>query len=358
MPEIEGLLPEPMIVDTAERVFARAAAGAAGAYDPARGLALQAWREVEAAGLASAWVCEALGGAGAAPVDGLAVARIAGRHAVTLPIAETLLGGWLLAEAGIALPAGPLAVVIDTRAQPEQDAEGRISAGSAHVAWARHATHLVLVAGRGEGAIVALVDAQHAQVHPGTSLAGEPRDRLVLVHADSIVCAAPGAGVDAAAASRLGALLRAQQMAGALERILEISLDYARNRVQFGRPIARFQAVQQELARLAGECAAAAAAAGAGASALARHGLAAEASARAAAAAKIRVGQAAGSGAAIAHQVHGAMGFSQEYVLQRYTRQLWSWRDDFGGETEWAEWLGRRVCAAGADALWPELTRA
>jgi alkylation response protein AidB-like acyl-CoA dehydrogenase len=170
--------------------------------------------------------------------------------------------------------------------------------------------------------------------------------------------AAPGAAADAAAARRLGALLRAQQMAGALERILEISLDYARNRVQFGRPIARFQAVQQELARLAGECAAAAAAAGAGASALARHGLAHEIAARAAAAAKIRVGQAAGAGAAIAHQVHGAMGFSQEYVLQRYTRQLWSWRDDFGAETEWAQWLGQRVCAAGAEGLWPELTRA
>jgi alkylation response protein AidB-like acyl-CoA dehydrogenase len=285
MSDAERLLPEPLIVDTAERVFARAAAGTAGAYAPARGFALDAWREVEAAGLASAWVSAALGGAGAAAVDGLAVARVAGRHAIALPVAETLLAGWLLAEAGIGVPEGPLAVVIDARA-------------------------------------------------------------------------APGAAADAAAARRLGALLRAQQMAGALERILEISLDYARNRVQFGRPIARFQAVQQELARLAGECAAAAAAAGAGASALARHGLAHEIAARAAAAAKIRVGQAAGAGAAIAHQVHGAMGFSQEYVLQRYTRQLWSWRDDFGAETEWAQWLGQRVCAAGAEGLWPELTRA
>jgi alkylation response protein AidB-like acyl-CoA dehydrogenase len=339
-------------------VFARAAAGAAGAYAAARGLALDAWREVEAAGLASAWVSAALGGAGAAAVDGLAVARVAGRHAIALPVAETLLAGWLLAEAGIGVPEGPLAVVIDARAQPQRDGQGRFSAPSTRVAWARHARHAVLCAGSGDAAIVALLDAQAMQVAPGSSLAGEPRDRVVLSCADAIASAAPGAAADAAAARRLGALLRAQQMAGALERILEISLDYARNRVQFGRPIARFQAVQQELARLAGECAAAAAAAGAGASALARHGLAHEIAARAAAAAKIRVGQAAGAGAAIAHQVHGAMGFSQEYVLQRYTRQLWSWRDDFGAETEWAQWLGQRVCAAGAEALWPELTRA
>jgi alkylation response protein AidB-like acyl-CoA dehydrogenase len=248
-------------------------------------------------------------------------------------------------------------VLADTRARPERDGQGRVSAQAARVAWARHARHLVLCAGSGDAAFVALVDVAQAGVEAGSSLAGEPRDRVTLTAADAIACAAPGTGVDAAAAMRLGALLRACQMAGALERILEISLDYACNRVQFGRPIARFQAVQQELARLAGECAAAAAAAGAGGSALARLGLAAESSARAAAAAKIRVGQAAGTGAAIAHQVHGAMGFSQEYQLQRFTRQLWSWRDDFGGETAWAQWLGRRVCAAGQAALWPELTR-
>ena len=50
------------------------------------------------------------------------------------------------------------------------------------------------------------------------------------------------------------------------------------------------------------------------------------------------------------------MGFSQEYLLQRFTRRLWSWRDDFGGETFWAQWLGQRVCAAGAAAFWPDLT--
>jgi acyl-CoA dehydrogenase len=73
------------------------------------------------------------------------------------------------------------------------------------------------------------------------------------------------------------------------------------------------------------------------------------------ASAKIRVGEAAGEGAAIAHQVLGALGFTQEHVLHRYTRRLWAWRDDFGSESRWAVKLGELVAARGADALWPML---
>ena len=71
--------------------------------------------------------------------------------------------------------------------------------------------------------------------------------------------------------------------------------------------------------------------------------------------AKIRVGEAAGEVAAIAHQVLGAIGFTQEHVLNRYTRRLWAWRDDFGSESVWAVKLGHLVAANGADALWPML---
>ena len=72
--------------------------------------------------------------------------------------------------------------------------------------------------------------------------------------------------------------------------------------------------------------------------------------------AKIRAGEAAGTGAAIAHQVHGAMGFTREYSLHQATRRLWSWRDDFGAESVWAISLGEMIAGRGADALWPTLT--
>jgi alkylation response protein AidB-like acyl-CoA dehydrogenase len=58
------------------------------------------------------------------------------------------------------------------------------------------------------------------------------------------------------------------------------------------------------------------------------------------AAAKIRCGEAAGRADAIALQVHGAIGFTGEHVLHRFTLRLWSWRAEFGTEEEWASVLG------------------
>ena len=69
--------------------------------------------------------------------------------------------------------------------------------------------------------------------------------------------------------------------------------------------------------------------------------------------AKIRVSEAATEGASIGHQVHGAIGFTKEHVLHRFTLRLWSWRDDFGNESDWAVRLGRMIAAKGADDLWP-----
>jgi acyl-CoA dehydrogenase len=146
-------------------------------------------------------------------------------------------------------------------------------------------------------------------------------------------------------------------MAGALERILEQSVQFSLDRVQFGRPIAKFQAVQQNLANLAGEVAAAGAAADGAAEAVALYGVEGDIVAAEVAIAKLRVGDAAGAGAAIAHQVHGAMGFTYEHTLHHSTRRLWSWREEFGNETLWAERLGRAVAAKGADALWPFVTQ-
>jgi acyl-CoA dehydrogenase len=140
-------------------------------------------------------------------------------------------------------------------------------------------------------------------------------------------------------------------MAGALDSCLEQAVRYATERKQFGRPIGSFQVIQQNLAVLAGHVAA--------------SGIAAESAFRAAdrgdarfevAVAKIRVGEAAGVGAGIAHQAHGAIGFTYEHSLHFATRRLWSWRAEFGSESAWARELGQAVAARGADALWTDLT--
>jgi acyl-CoA dehydrogenase len=147
--------------------------------------------------------------------------------------------------------------------------------------------------------------------------------------------------------------VRAAQTAGALQTILQMSVAYANERVAFERKIGKFQAVQQNLARLAGEAAAALAAAGSAADTLAERPTLDEVTFLEVASAKIRCAEAAAEGSAIAHQVFGAIGFTQEHILHRFTLRMLAWRDDFGNESWWAAELGRRVAQAGADEFWP-----
>ena len=314
-----------------------------------------AWTALENAGLPLAWVPEPLGGAGADLGDGFAVLRQAGRFAVPLPVAETLQAGWLLARAGISSPSGPMSR--STRAgQPVRaTARGTLDGRLRAIPFGRDTKHLALLVLRENGAwAVALVETAAARLSHGAALSGDPLDTVDLEGVR------PLALEDAPAdlhddALLMGAAARAMQMAGALEAILDIAVAYANERVAFERPIAKFQAVQHSLARLAGEVAASVAAAGSAADAVATARRFDEGVFLEAAAAKIRVGEAAAEGAGIAHQVLGAIGFTREHILHRFTQRLWTWRDDFGNESFWAVKLGNTVAANGPDALWPML---
>jgi len=315
------------------------------------------WDALEESGLPLTWVSDEFGGAGAELADGFAVLRVAGRFAAPVPLAETLLAGWLLAEAKIAAPAGPMTIApVHEDGDIRVDVSGKLAGRARHVPFARDAEHIAVVATRDGEKVVGLVAAKGLAISPGVGLSGEPRDTVSFDGATAIAVA-PAAELDPARLTLIAAAARTQQMAGALERILEQSVQYSLDRVQFGRPIAKFQAVQQNLANLAGEVAAAGAAADGAAEALAAHGIANDITAAEVAIAKLRVGDAAGAGAAIAHQVHGAMGFTYEHTLHHSTRRLWGWREEFGNETLWAERLGRMVAAQGADALWPFVTQ-
>ena len=316
------------------------------------------WEALEASALTRAWIPEALGGPGTSLADGFAIARIAGSCAAPVPLAETLLAGWLASDAGLELPEGPLAVAPADASSPVRLAGGTLAGSAAHTSFARACGHLAVVFGSGDAQGVALVERAACVVEPGMSLAGEPRDTVIFDGAIPVSRSSPGALDHGGRLRRMGATLRAEQMAGALEGSLEQSLRYAADRHQFGRPIAKFQAVQHSLAVLAGEVAAATTSADAAASAIARHGLEDDRTFLAVATAKIRCGQAAGAGAAIAHQVHGAMGFTREYSLQHRTRRLWAWRDEFDPETVWAIELGRHVAKRSGDALWATVTAA
>ena len=305
------------------------------------------WSAVDEAGFPDALAASTdLAGSLAGIADAAAILHEAGRHAAPLPLAETMIGRWLLESAGYDTPDG-----IITIAPVERDGgfslrrEGerwQLSGRAASVPWARQADAIAVIA---EGQVACFAPGD-ADIRPGTNLAGEPRDDLVgrCDAGESATCAP--ARRRHRCRLRLWRLRRARprrEMAGALEAVLEMTVRYAGERVQFGRPIGKFQAIQQQLAVLAAQVAASGVAARRGRRrprSAARH--------VAVAAAKARVSEAAGIAAAIAHQVHGAIGFTHEHRLHHLTRRLWSWRDEFGDESYWWGWLGRLVAVAAA----------
>ena len=312
------------------------------------------WHALSEAGLTLAWVPEQYGGAGASLADGFAILGVAGRYALPVPLAETLLAGWLLAQAGLPAPSGAMTVApARPRDKVTLNDDGTLSGHAIGVPFARDAEHVAVLASRGAGNTVALVRIADCRIGDGENLASDPSNAVSFDRV-KVVRSAPVALLSSAPLL-MGATARSLQIAGALETILSMCVAYANERVAFERRIGKFQAVQQNLARLAGEAAAALAAAGSAADSIAQGGILDEAVFLEAASAKIRCGEAAAEGAAIAHQVFGAIGFTSEHVLHRFTLRMLGWRDDFGSESHWASTLGSVVAAHGVDNFWPML---
>jgi alkylation response protein AidB-like acyl-CoA dehydrogenase len=334
-----------LLRDTANRMFQDLCTPAASREAETGMWPASLWSAVEEAGLPRALVPEAAGGSGVSFADGMVIARAAGRFALPLPLVETMLAGWLLARAGLPVPEGPMTIAFGDTVAITPD--GHLTGRAARVPWAGAASTLVAMSGDGR---VAIVPAAARSLEAGHNAASEPRET---VRFDGTASAAGLAGLDTVQLRAAGAAMRAHQIAGALERITEMTVQYAQDRVQFGRPLGKFQAVQQNLAVLAGQTAAACAAAD-------MAGEAVDQGIRlpAIAAGKARCGEAAGIGAAIAHQVHGAIGFTHEHSLHFLTKRLWSWRDEFGNETVWNRLLGHHMAQVGAESYWAEITAA
>lgn len=145
-------------------------------------------------------------------------------------------------------------------------------------------------------------------------------------------------------------------MAGAMGRALALSIDHVNTRQQFGRPLGKFQAVQQSLAVMACEVRAVDAATSALAARLDRVDRDPSAADFEIAAAKLRANRAVGIVTSIAHQVHGAIGFTEEYDLHRVTIPLMRWRGAYGNDAYWAQRLGRQVAGLGGRGLWDAMT--
>lgn len=317
-----------LLSDSVDRMLAQHA-GAHASPDFARPL----WDAAVDAGLVDVLAQE---GDPDAMRSAVAILRRCARVGAPIPIAEGMLAAWLASRAGLTAASGLVTVAIDARA-------GASAARLHHVPWGRHAVRVMALVREGGDCRIACHEHATSLEAEGHSLAGEPRDTLRVDAAPRIASVA----VDEDEIVATAALLRAAQMTGAMDATLELAIDHARTRQQFGRPIGAFQAVQQLLARHAEQVAAAAAAVD-----LAADRWGGPSGTFHAAVAKSRAGEAAGIAAECAHQVIAAMGFSMEHPLQRVTRRLWTWRDDFGNESHWNEIIGARILDAGADAAW------
>jgi acyl-CoA dehydrogenase len=345
---------ENIVAETAEKIFADLADTQTINHDKQGSWKAPLWQALTESGLPLAWVPEECGGSGASLAEGFGVLSAAGRSAIAVPLAETMLGGWLLAQAGITSPEGAMTLA---PASPKDritvNADGSLSGRARGVPFAKEAKHIAVLASGANGVSIALVDAASVRLEAGLSLGGDHSDTVTFDKVQPITIKPAPKGFDQTSLMLMGGVTRSLQIAGALESMLDISVRYAGERVAFEKKISKFQAVQHNLARLAGESAAALAAATSAADAVANAKSFDDEIFLEAVSAKIRCSEAAEKGGSIAHQVHGAIGFTIEHILHRYSLRALAWRDDFGSESYWAVELGKLVAARGADELWP-----
>ncbi len=310
-----------------------------------------AWRNLEETGLSRLTTSPDLE---AGPVEAAVVLSGFARHAVAAPVAETdLLAAWMAGQAGVEVPAsGPLTVAV---AEGRHDGE-RVHGTAAAVPWTRSAGR-ALLAVRVDGALlVGAVAPAALTIRDGHNLAGEPRDDVEFDLPSADFVEADAVLVDQL--TRRGAWARCVQCIGALDAAAQLSVAHTRERVQFGRPLSSFQAVQHTLAQMAGEIECARAATELAVAAAADYGFASGQTDYAVAVAKVVLGRVVPTVATAAHQLHGAIGVTIEHPLWSSTNRAHSWIAEFGSTGHHARRLGRLALEHGADAatLWDVLT--
>jgi acyl-CoA dehydrogenase len=277
------------------------------------------WMQLDESGFLDALVPESAGGAGVPLTDAMGVMLAFGRYAMPLPAAHTMFARRYLTSKGVTVPRGPMTLAL------ADDTTGGI-----HVPYGLVSDAVLLHAGD----TVTLFDMGKVRCIP----TGDSRSLSAVVFLDGE--RGERMPSDAADILTLGAAASAANMAGAMSRIFEITMAHVNDRVQFGRPIGKFQAVQHQLSVMAEDIAATLMAV--------RMAAAHDGGAQWAmgcAIAKTRASRAAAAVANTAHALTGAMGITAEYDVQLFTRRLHEARLQFGSESYWDEWIGTQVLA-------------
>lgn len=298
------------------------------------------WELTAELGIEHVLVPEMQGGVGGDWDDAYQVISACGQHAVPLPIAETIVARWILSRASVEQPAGPGTLIVG-------DAYSRVP-------WGRHAGWGL--AQTSQGSKIRLLQWSNDATSFDENLAREPRDTLNVENIESTE-------LDVALPDNfllyLAAMIRSAQIAGAGIALVERASQYADERSQFGRPLSKFQAVQHNIARLASATASVGAISRTAFSKMNADTFAedpADDVRLAIATAKYRASDCADLMTSIAHQVHGAIGFTHEHDLHFFTRRLWSWRTEFGSASYWSQILGELTLQHGSDGIWKKIT--
>lgn len=315
------------------------------------------WDVLTESELIAVGIPEKLDGSGGDLEDAFSIIYLAGKYAVPLPLSETILAKGALAELGEQTDNNPITCNFEegNEVQLFKSDNGYAVTGTlVNIPWGRHAES-VLALGMLDGkAVVGLFPVDKAVVQEVNNLAGEPRDTLVFdnIAFEGLTLHEVDAEAFKEKMVNLATLARIAMMTGAVEMIMELTVRYVKEREQFGRPLHRFQMIQQHLATLAGETVIT----------IASMNNAIEAYEegqfiRELAYARIRVNEAAGIAAKVAHQAHGAIGVTYEHSLHQYTRRLWAWREEYGNETVWLEKMAAYLLESPDEGLWETMTK-
>ncbi|MGO1452838.1 MAG: acyl-CoA dehydrogenase family protein [Brevibacterium yomogidense] len=324
----------------------------------ARPLDAQVWATLEETGLARLTGSEDSGGSDAGWLEAAAVLGEAASAGVPLPLLEhDLLAGWLRDAAGppasAEAPTGSPADAAGSTPAISTAAEAVATGRPVTVPWLPAAASVVVLDSSGERPQVYEIAASDLVFDERTSVSGEPQAVVVL---PTGVAGAVEVSAEVADEFRYrGALGRAVQMAGAGEAISQLCVEHVTTRVQFGRPIGKFQAVQQLVTDVASEAALTRTIVDRAVLTVAEHGMQDARSRFFIAAAKACAGGAAETIVRNAHQIHGAIGTTLEHSLQRRTRPVMGWRREFGSTAEWETRIEELVLDGDAD-LWELVT--
>ncbi len=284
------------------------------------------WCALESSGFLDILVSDAAGGAGLGWQDAWGVLFAAGRNAVPFPVAQTLFGRACLAHCQVETPSTALALAGVIEHKPDGELSARLVQG------ALLASH-VLLQDEKTVYLLAVAQAECESIGGAGSFDAHLTWRGAVV-AQSVIGTLPRDTVEHGLALGLAVLI-----AGACDRVLEMTLTYANDRVQFGKPIGRLQAVQQQITEMAERVYGVRMATQLGCQSL--PDFAWQARPNSAALAKSQASAGAVRIANVAHAVHGAIGVTQEYDLQLYTRRIYEWNRAGGGAKYWATRLGR-----------------